>query len=81
MPDNFGLSYSELSEIRTINSELAAHNIALAYIQATAQVNKLNREDEVNSSDVLSPSNQYVQAYNYAYNFVVHENKIINEAE
>lgn len=81
MPDNFGLSYSELSEIRTINSELAAHNIALAYIQATAQVNKLNREDEVNSSDVLSLSNQYVQAYNYAYNFVVHENKIINETE
>ena len=39
MPDNFGLSYSELSEIRTINPELAAHNIALAYIQATAQVN------------------------------------------
>lgn len=32
MPDNFGLSYSELSEIRTINPELAAHNIALAYI-------------------------------------------------
>lgn len=81
MPDNFGLSYSELSEIRTINSELAAHNIALAYIQATAQVNKLNSEDEVNSSDVLSLSNQYVKAYNYAYNFVVHENKIINEAE
>ena len=29
LPDNFGLSYSELSEIRTINPELAAHNIAL----------------------------------------------------
>ena len=81
MPDNFGLSCSELSEIRTINPELAAHNIALAYIQAAAQVIKLNSEDEVDSSDVLSLYNQYVQAYNYAYNFVVHENKIINEAE
>ena len=69
------------SPLERRNSELAAHNIALAYIQATAQVNKLNSEDEVNSSDVLSLSNQYVQAYNYAYNFVVHENKIINEAE
>jgi hypothetical protein len=81
MFDNFGLSHCELAKIRTINPELAAHNIALAYIQAATQVNKLNNENEVNSSDVLSLSNQYVQAYNYAYNFVVHENKIINEAE
>lgn len=81
MFDNFGLSHCELAEIRTVNPELAAHNIALAYIQAAAQDTKLNSEDEVDSSDVLSLSNQYVQAYNYAYNFVVHENKIINEAE
>lgn len=81
MPDNFGLSYSELSEIRTINPELAAHNIALAYIQAAAQVTKLNSENEVDSSDVLSLSNQYAQAYNYAYNFIVKENKTIDEAE
>lgn len=81
MFDNFGLSHCELSEIRTINPELAAHNIALAYIQAAAQVTKLNSEDEVIVSDVLSLSSQYIQAYNYAYNFVVHENKIINEAE
>ena len=48
MFDNFGLSHCELAEIRTVNPELAAHNIALAYIQAAAQVTKLNSEDEAN---------------------------------
>lgn len=81
MFDNFGLSYSELSEVRTINPELAAHNIALAYIQAVAQVTKLNSDDAADSSDVLSLSSKYVQAYNYAYNFVIKENKAIIEAE
>lgn len=81
MFDNFGLSHCELAKIRTMNPELAAHNIASAYIKATAQVTKLHSEDEAIVSDVLSLSSQYIQAYNYAYNFVVHENKIINEAE
>ena len=80
MSDNFGLSYSELSEVRTINPELAAHNIALAYIK-TARVTELSNGEDVNISDVLSLSNQYVQAYNYAYNFVAHENRAIDEAE
>lgn len=80
MPDNFGLSYSELSEVHTINPELAAHNIASAYIKA-AHVTELSNDDDVNASDVLSLSDQYVQAYNYAYNFIVKENKAIGEAE
>lgn len=81
MFDNFGLSHCELAEIRTVNPELAAHNIASAYIKATAQVTKLHSEDEVIVSDVLSLSSQYIQSYNYAYAFVAKENKIINEAE
>lgn len=81
MSENFGLSNSELSEVHTINPELAAHNIASAYITATAQVTKLSNGEDVVFSDVLSLSNQYVQAYNYAYNFVVNENKVIDEAE
>lgn len=81
MFDNFGLSHCELAKIRTVNPELAAHNIASSYIKATSQVTKLHSEDEAIVSDVLSLSSQYIQAYNYAYNFVAKENKIINEAE
>lgn len=81
MFNNFGLSHHELAEVRTVDPELAAHNIASAYITATAQVTKLSNGEDVVISDVLSLSSQYIQAYNYAYNFVVKENKIINEAE
>ena len=80
MSDIFGLNNSELSEVRTINPELAAHNIASAYIKA-ARVAELSNGEDVIVSDVLSLSNQYVQAYNYAYNFIVNENKAIDTAE
>lgn len=81
MFDTFGLSPRELAEVRTVNPELAAHNIALAYIKAAAQVTKLNHGEEVIVSDVLSMSSQYIEAYNCAYNFVANENKAIDEAE
>lgn len=81
MSKNFGLSYSEIDKIHKISPETAAHNIALAYTLASARPSKLHDGEDVILSDVLSLSNQYVQAYNYAYNFVVHENEFIEAAE
>ena len=42
MSQNFGLSNSELSAVHNINSEQAAHNIALAYITTVAQNSKIS---------------------------------------
>lgn len=81
MSQNFGLSNQELSEIRTINSEQAAHNIALAYVSNAAQNSKLTNGEDVIMTDVLSLANQYTQAYQYAYNFIEHENNAINHSE
>ncbi len=81
MFNNFGLSNSELSTVRTINPELAAHNIALAYVTSSVRTVELNNGEDAIISDVLSLSNQYVQAYNYAYSFVVKENEAIDAAE
>ena len=81
MSSNFGLSYSEIDELHIINPEKAAHNIALAYISSSSNVKKISNSDEVILSDVLSLSKQYTDAYNYAYNFIVHENKLIRDAE
>lgn len=79
--NNYGLSPVEIDTVQTINPELAAHNIALAYVSSSANVEKLNNGEDVILNDVLSLSNHYVQAYNYAYNFVTHKNGLINEAE
>ena len=81
MSQNFGLSHSELSALHNINSEQAAHNIALAYVTAAAQNTKLTNGEDVITSDVLSLANQYAQAYQYAYNFIEHENDAINHSE
>ncbi len=81
MSNHFGLTSTELSTARTINPELAAHNIALAYVSSAAPTEKLHIGEDVILDDVLSLSNQYVQAYNFAYSLVCHENEIINHAE
>jgi hypothetical protein len=81
MENNYGLSPAEIDTVQTINPELAAHNIALAYISSTANPEKLYKGEAVILDDVLSLSSQYVEAYNYAYNYVTHENKLIKEAE
>ncbi len=81
MSSNFGLSYSEIETIHAIDPETSAHNIALAYINSTSFPEKLANGEDVNLSDVLSLSNQYAQAYNYAYNFIVHENERASNAE
>lgn len=81
MANNYGLSPTEIDTVQTINPELAAHNIAIAYVTSSASVEKLHKGEDVIVDDVLSLSNRYIQAYNYAYNFVTHENMLIDEAE
>lgn len=77
MAVNYGLSPIEIDTVHTINPELAAHNIALAYISSSVTPTKLYKGEEVILDDVLSLSSQYVEAYNY----VAHENKLIDETE
>ena len=80
--NKYGMTYSEIDAVHTTNPELAAHNIALAYIQATTHYSQNYPDnDEVVSDDIFDLSQKYIDAYNYAYNFVEHQNKIINEAE
>lgn len=81
MANKFGLTFAEIGTVQTINPESAAHNIALAYVISSANVEKLHDGEDAILDDVLSLSGQYVQAYNYAYNYVTHENKLISEAE
>ena len=81
MTKNFGLTYSEIDESHTINPEVAAHNIALAYVGSSAKTENISNGEDVVLSDVLSLSNQYAEAYNYAYNFIAHTNKLTNEVE
>lgn len=81
MASNFGLSNSEIDKVQVINPELAAHNIALAYVSSVVKSDSLSQGEDVILNDVLSLSNQYVQAYNYAYNYVTHENELIKNAE
>ena len=61
-----------------------ANNYGLTSVEIDA-VHTINPEiaahNDVILSDVLSLSNQYIEAYNYAYNFVIHENDILNHAE
>ncbi|MGL5436843.1 MAG: hypothetical protein ACRDBO_15810 [Lachnospiraceae bacterium] len=68
-------------EIRPINPELAAHNIALAYVRSAAKSTKLFNGEDVILDDVKSLSGLYVDAYNYAYNYVASDNQAIEEAE
>ena len=77
----YGMTYSEIDTVRTMNPELAAHNIALAYVQAAAHPSQISEGEDVITDDVLSIANQYVQAYNYAFNLVAHENELIKNAE
>lgn len=79
--NKYDIPCSEIDIIRTMNPELAAHNIALAYVQATSHPIQKSDDEDVESSDVFSLANQYVQSYNYAYNYVVHENELIKNAE
>ena len=81
MSQYFGLSTSELEALHNINPELAAHNIATAYINTASHSTVLANGEDVVISDVLSLANQYVQAYQYAYNLIVHENDVIDHAE
>ncbi len=81
MSQNFGLSYLELETLNNIDSEQAAHNIALAYVSTIAQNSKLTNGEDVIITDILSLANQYAQAYQYAYNFIEHENDVINHSE
>lgn len=81
MTDNYGLFPEKISENHVINPELAAHNIASAYVNSASNSEKLFGGEDVIMSDVLSLSNQYAEAYNYAYNFITHGNKLIDEAE
>lgn len=81
MANNCGLTSVEIDAVHTINPEIAAHNIASAYVNSVTNNEKLFHGEDVILSDVLSLSNQYIEAYNYAYNFVIHENDILNHAE
>lgn len=81
MPNNYGLTSLEIDEVRTINPETAAHNIAHAYINSSTASKKLYQGEEVILSDVLSLSSQYAEAYNYAYNYITSQNKLIDHAE
>lgn len=76
----FGLSPMETATVRAMAPEVAAHNIALAYVLKVSQPAKLEHDDDADLEDVLSMASQYVQAYNFAYNYVLNENKLIDEA-
>lgn len=77
----YGMSYSETDIVRPMNPELAAHNIALAYVQNAADPTPISEGEDVITDDVLSIANQYFQAYNYAYNLVAHKNELVKLAE
>lgn len=81
MSKNFGLKYSEIGVVHAIDPEIAAHNIALAYLSSFVTPEKIHNGEDVILSDVLSLSNQYIEAYNYAYNFVEHENELTKMSE
>lgn len=82
MPEGIlGIPYSETNIVHPINPETAAHNIALAYIQSAFNEKAFHLSDDVNCETVFTISDVYAQAYNYAYNYIVHENEIINSAE
>jgi hypothetical protein len=72
----------ELFELHPINPETAAHNIALAYIQAALRTEELPLGELYNQDTAITPIVlAYSDAYNFAYNLVTRENKAIDEAE
>jgi hypothetical protein len=76
------MSDIKMNEIHTINPEIAAHNIALAYIQAALKTEELSLGELYNLDATITPiALAYSDAYNYAYNFITHENKVIDETE
>ncbi len=79
--NKYGMTYSEIDTIQTMDPALAAHNIALAYVQNAADPTPISEGEDVIIDDVLSMAEQYVQAYNYAFNLVTHENKLVENAE
>ena len=79
--NKYGMSYSEIDTIQTMDPALAAHNIALAYIQNAADPTSISEGEDVIVNDVLSMAEQYVQAYNYAFNLVTHKNELVKLAE
>lgn len=81
MASNYGLDPSEIDAVHVINPEFAAHNIASAYVRSSVKPTALSQGEDAILDDVLSLSAQYVQAYNYAYNYVTHENELIANAE
>jgi hypothetical protein len=83
MTDNkSGMSPMEINEIRPINPETAAHNIALAYIQSALKDEKLELGVIYGTDSTVTPIVlAYSDVYNFAYNLITHENKIIDDAE
>ena len=79
--NKYGMSYSDIDTIQTMNPELAAHNIALAYVQNAADPTPISEGEDVITDDVLSIANQYFQDYNYAFNLVTHNNELVKLAE
>lgn len=79
----WGLSYAEIDTMQTMNPETAAHNIALAYLQSAFGFRTPTESDgnDVSSDAVFAMAEKYVDAYNYAYNYVSKQNDIINSAE
>lgn len=77
----FGMSYMEINEVRIINPEIAAHNIATAYVRSVYGETHFPTGDSVDFESVTKISETYEYAYNYAYNYIAHQNKLIDEAE
>lgn len=83
LENEFGIPYNQIDTIRTIDPEVAAHNIALTYIQAAfgKSIALPDEDNEVEWQSVCTIAQTYTYAYNYAYNFIVHDNELINQAE
>lgn len=75
------MSYSEISEVRTINPEIAAHNIASAYIRLAYNETNFPTGESVDFDTVNKIATTYEYAYNYAFNSIAHQNTIIDAAE
>lgn len=72
----------ELYSLHHINPEVAAHNIALAYIQAALKTEEPPLGELYHQDDNITPIVlAYSDAYNFAYNYVTRENRSIDEAE
>ena len=77
----FEMTAMEIDEIHPINPEIASHNIALAYVQSALQTEGLPLGELMSADSIIPIAVAYSDVYNYAYNFITHENKIIDKAE